>query len=313
MGTQQKIGWGLLAQVVLEVIVGTLAGWLIGRGGRWLLSRARLTISGLLPVLTVALAFMAFGAPTVFHGSGFLAVYIAAIVLGDGELPYRAGLLRVHDALAWFSQVVMFLLLGLLCFPSRLIEVAPIGLGVGLVLAFVARPLAVLLCLWPFGYKAREIAYVGWVGLRGAVPIILATFPVLARVPGAERIFDIVFFVVVVNAIVPGSTVRWVTRLLGVELKAPPPPRALLEITSTKQLAGDLLQFYIEPASAVAGARISDLPFPSGASVVVIVRGDELVAPRGDTVLTAGDHVYVLTRREDRPLIWLMFGRPEEE
>jgi potassium/hydrogen antiporter len=313
MVSPRALGWRLGLEIVVQMLIGAIGGWLIGRGGRWLLSRQRLTVHGLLPVLTVALAFVAFGAPTVFYGSGFLAVYVAAIILGDGELPYRAGLLRVHDALAWFSQVAMFVLLGLLCFPSRLLEVGWVGLGVGLILAFVARPLAVLLCLLPFGYRAREIAYVGWVGLRGAVPIILATFPVLAGVPGGHRIFDIVFFVVVVNAIVPGSTVRWVTKLLGVEIHGPPPPRALLEITTTQKLAGDLLHFYISPASTVAGAKISELPFPSGASLVVIVRGDELVAPRGDSVMTPGDHVYVLCRREDRPLVHLMFGRPEEE
>ncbi len=308
-----RLGPMLLVEIVAQMAIGAAVGWLVGRGGRWLLTRQRLTIHGLLPVLTVGLAFIAFGAPTLFYGSGFLAVYVAAIVLADGELPYRAGLQRVHDALAWFSQVVMFLILGLLCYPSRLLEVWGVGLGIGLILAIVARPLAVLLCLLAFRYRAREIAYVGWVGLRGAVPIILATFPVLAGVPGAQRVFDIVFFVVVVNTIIPGSTVRWVTRLLGVEVKAPPPPRALLEITSTQKLAGDLMTFYIEPASAVAGAKIADLPFPDGSSVVVIIRGDELVAARGDSVLTAGDHVYVLCRREDRPFVWLMFGRSEEE
>src|SRR5262249_51274512 len=144
-------------------------------------------------------------------------------------------------------------------------------------------------------------------------PIVLATFPVLAGAPGAERIFDVVFFVVVVNAIVPGVTVKWATRLARVEVRGPPPPRAVVEIHSTEKLRGDLLSCDLDPASAVAGARIADLEFPGGASIMLVVRGHDLVAPRGDTVLTTGDHVYVVCAPEDRSLVLLLFGRPEEE
>ena len=142
------------------------------------------------------------------------------MILGNAPLPYHAGLLRVHDALAWLAQIGMFLVLGLLVFPSRLLEVAGIGLGLALVLAIVVRPAIVALCLAPFRYPWRETVYIGWVGLRGAVPIVLATYPVLVGAPGADRIFHVVFFIVVVNALVPGGTVAWATRRLGLQTSA---------------------------------------------------------------------------------------------
>jgi cell volume regulation protein A len=290
---------------------GLVVGFAVGRGGGWLLRRIRLPASGLYPVLTLSLACLAFGAATLAHGSGFLAVYVAALVLGNGVLPYRAGVLRVHDSLGWLSQVGMFLVLGLLVFPSRLVSVLPIGLVLGLTLAFIARPAIVAVCLAPFRYPAREIAYVGWVGLRGAVPIVLAIIPLLAGVPEAQRLFNIVFVIVVVNAIVPGGTVAWVTRRLGMEADAPPPPRAGLDIDSREPMDGELLSFYVDETLAVAGCRISDLPIPEASAVTVVVRGRTLIAPKGATTLEVGDHVYVLTRAADLGVIELLFGRPE--
>lgn len=311
LATGRPLGASLLLGIPVALAVGAAAGLLVGAVGRRLLARLRLPAGGLYPVLTLALALLAFGLPTLVAGSGFLAVYVAALVLGNGPLPYRAGVLRVHDALAWFAQIAMFLLLGLLVFPSRLWAVAPTGLALGLFLAFVARPLVVLACLAPFRYPMRETLYVGWIGLRGAVPIILATFPILSGAPGAARIFDVVFFIVVVNALVPGGTVRWATRALGLEARVPPAPQAVLEITSMQPLQGELLSFYIEPASAVSGSTIAELPVPEGAAVTLIVRGKELIAPRGATVIKPGDHVYVFCRPEDRALVYLLFGRPE--
>lgn len=302
----------VLRDAALQLAVGIGAGLAIGFGGRWLLERARLTAAGLYPVLTLAIAFIAFGAPTLVWGSGFIAVYVAAVVLGEGPLPWVSGLRRVHDAMAWFSQVAMFLLLGLLAFPSRLASVSGRGLVLGLFLAFVARPLVVAILLAPFRLPWREIAFVSWVGLRGAVPIMLATFPVFAGVAGAEEVFDLVFFVVVVSAVVQGTSIRFLARRLGLEVPGPPPPRAVLEILSTQRLAGDVVSFYVEPASAVAGSRISELPFPEGSSVMLVVRGRDLVAARGRTVLQPGDHVYVFAPPGERAFVQLLFGRREE-
>lgn len=304
--------WKSLLAVPAQMAVGCGLGIGLGIAGRFLLRRARLPAGGLYPVLTLALACLAFGVPSLFFGSGFLAVYLAAAVLGAGPVPHRAGILRVHDAVAWFSQTGMFLILGLLVFPSRLLAVTWAGLGIAFFLVFVARPLVVLLCLLPFRFEPRELTYVGWVGLRGAVPIILATFPVMAGVEGAERIFDVVFFVVVVNALVPGGTIRWATRRLGLEAWQPPRPHAVLEISSAGELKGEVMSFYIEPAAAVCGVPVSEIQFPPGSAAMLVVRGQELIAPRGSTVLQPGDHVYVFCRPEDRSLVQLLFGRLEE-
>jgi potassium/hydrogen antiporter len=177
--------WWMLIDVPLQLIIGAAAGIAFGWGGARLLQIVRLRAGGLYPVLTLATAMIAFGATTLINGSGFLAVYAAAAVIGNSAIPYRSGLTRIHDAIAWLGQITMFLMLGLLVYPSRLLDVMWIGLGLGLFLAFVARPAVVLLCLVPFRYPPRELAYLGWAGLRGAVPIILATFPVMANVPGA--------------------------------------------------------------------------------------------------------------------------------
>jgi len=306
-------GWRIPVEILVQMAVGTAVGAGVGYGGRQLLSRLALSAGGLYPVMTLALGLVAFGLATLIHGSGFLAVYLAGLLLGNGPLPYRAGLLRVHDALAWLSQVGMFLILGLLVFPSRVMEVAPVGLAIAVLLGFVVRPLVVWLCLLPFRYPGREVLYIGWVGLRGAVPIVLATFPVLAGVPGAERLFDLVFFIVVVNAVVQGGSVGWLTRKLGLQSKEPPAPQAVLAIESRQPLQGELMSFYIDEALVVTGVPVADLPLPDGAAVALIIRGNALVPPLPGTALQAGDHVHVIARPADRPFIQLMFGRPEEE
>jgi cell volume regulation protein A len=304
--------WGIALSVPVQLVIGLIVGLLIGWMGRMLLGKARITTTGLYPALTLAIAFLAFGASTVLYGSGFLAVFVAGMVLGNGTLPYRSGLMRVHEALAWLSQIVMFLMLGLLVTPSELPAVAWIGLSIGLFLAVIARPVAVTLCLLPFRVPPIQTAYIGWVGLRGAVPIILAIFPVLAGVPGAHRVFNIIFFVVVVSCIVPGSTIRWITRRLKLNTPDKPDSPAVLEINSTHALSGELTSFFIEPDLIVSGALLSEITFPAGASVVLIVRGRDLIAARGGTRIQPGDHVYVFFRPADRPFMELLFGGPEK-
>ncbi|HKT58802.1 MAG TPA: potassium/proton antiporter [Gemmatimonadales bacterium] len=300
-------------EIAVQLLVGTALGIGVGLGGRELLRRNPLPSGGLYSALSLALALLAYGVTTLLHGSGFLAVYLAGMLLGNAPLPYHAGLLRVHDALAWLAQIGMFLVLGLLVFPSGLFEVAGTGLGLALTLAILVRPAIVALCLAPFRYRWRETLYIGWVGLRGAVPIVLATYPVLVGAPGADRIFHVVFFIVVVNALIPGGTVSWVTRRLGLQASEPPAPQAVLAIESRLPLEGELMSFYIDEALVVTGIPLEELDFPEGSSVMLIVRGNRLVPPKGSTALEPGDHVYLVTQAEDKPLMQLMFGRPEAE
>lgn len=309
-GTATSPG-ALAGQVALQLLVGAAGGLGIGWLARLLFGRLRVAAAGLYSVLTIGIAALAYAAPTLLAGSGFLAVYLAGIVIGNGHLPYRSGLLRIHDAIAWLGQVSMFLLLGLLVFPSRLGGVALLGLGLALILTVVARPLAVLGCLLPFRFSPREVGYIGWVGLRGAVPIVLAIGPVLAGVTGASQLFDLVFFVVVCNAVLPGATVAWVTRRLRMDSGAAAAPPAVLEVIAGQEIEGEVLSFAIAPALAVAGARIVDLPLPEQTTVMMIVRGRSMVPPRGETELLPGDHVYVLCRPENEAEIRLLFGQAE--
>jgi len=308
----RPLGWGAALDVILKLAVGALSGLAIGWAGRWLLGRVRLPAGGLYPVLTTAIALLAFGVPELLHGSGFLSVYLAAVLIGNGPLPFKGGVLHAHDAGAWFLQVCMFLVLGLLGTPSSLLASGVTGLALGVFL-LVARPLVVVPILAAFRFRWPEQLYVGWVGLRGAVPIVLAMVPVLARAPGASVIWNAVFFIVLVNITVLGLTVRRGASRLDLQASRPPPPHGLIEISSSRPLDAEIEVFYVDPASAVAGSTLADLPpFPAGSSVLMVLRGDDLLTARGGTVLEPGDHVYVLTRAEDKGFVHLLFGEAEQ-
>jgi cell volume regulation protein A len=293
-------------------VIGAGCGLLVGVLGRALLPRARLLAGGLYPVLTVALALIAFGAPTLVEGSGFLAVYLAGMLIGNGDMPHRQQILRAHDSLAWGSQILMFLTLGLLVFPSHLVAVAPRGLGIALWLIVVARPVAVAACLAPFGFSRAEILHIGWVGLRGAVPIILATYPVLAGLPGADTLFDVVFFVVLVSVLLQGTTARALTQRLGLAGVSAPAPAAELEINARHPLSGELLSYAIGPESAVVGTQVGEIPLPEGTSIVLVVRGSTLLPAAPGLTLEQDDHVHIVVPRGEKTAVQLLFGAREE-
>jgi potassium/hydrogen antiporter len=313
LGTEAFALLPFLANVAAQLLIGLGAGVAIGWLGTRLLARIRVPAAGLYPALTLALALLAFGLPTIFMGSGFLAVYIAALMLGNQRLPYRSGILRVHDAMAWLAQISMFLVLGLLAVPELLTAAGWQGLVLALTLALVARPLMVLLCLLPFGYKASESGFISWVGLRGAVPILLATYPVLAGVSGAYELFHLVFFVVVVNALIPGATVRWAVRLFNVERAGLERPSPVLEINAIESLPVQIISFRLDPAAMVTGNRAGVLPLPAGADILLLVRGQQALPVRPDTILEANDHVHVMVRPDDKRAVELMFGLREED
>jgi cell volume regulation protein A len=306
------VDFGALSlHVAWQLVIGTAIGAAIGFGARALLVRMVVHTAGLYAAFVLSCALVAYGVASLMEGSGFLATYVAGILVGNSRLPNRSSLLRIYDFIAWLGQIVMFVVLGLLSFPSRVWAIAPKGLVLAGVLAFVARPLAVAVCIAPFRFRPREILLVGWVGLRGAVPIVLATMPVLAHLPGGEKIFDEVFFVVLGSALVQGSTASKLAEWLGLAARSPPAQEALVEIEATRVLDEEVLSFFISPASAVCGARIADIPFPERSSAMLVVRGGELIAPKGDTVLQNGDHVFVFCGRDDAGLVTLLFGRLE--
>lgn len=307
------LGWRLAADMLIQLVIGALCGLGVGAAARSLLRRVRLSTPALFPIVTLAIALIAYGVPARLGGSGFLAVYVAGIVVGNGAIPYRLNLTRFHDSLAWLAQIAMFLILGLLVFPKQLPHVAPTGLLLAVYLAVVARPVVVTLCLLPFGFAWREIACIGWLGLRGAMPIILATVPVLTSPTPAtpERMldhFNLVFFIVVIGSFIPGMTVRWLPRLLGLEERLPPQPAAVVDITTSLPLRDAQLAFFIGPDSPVVGRTVQELALPGDAALMLIVRRQELIAPRGHTALLAGDHAFVLCHEDSATIVRERFG-----
>jgi cell volume regulation protein A len=281
-------------QVGIGLAVGLGVGWLAVQGFR----RVRLATSGLYPVAAIATAALAYGGAATLDGSGFLAVYLAGLALGSAAIPARQTIATFHEGLAWVAQLTMFVVLGLLVFPSQLPGVAVEGTALALVLMLVARPVAVWLATSVAGYSGRERVVLGWAGLRGAVPVVLATFPVIAHVPRSLEFFNIVFFAVLLSTIVQGTTFQPLARRLGVTTNQPALPRPLTEAGTIRRLGAEVLEYTVAAADAIAGARISDLGLPRDAVVNVIVRGEEAIPPRGSTRLRAGDALHVLVRVE---------------
>ncbi|HET6341274.1 MAG TPA: potassium/proton antiporter [Gemmatimonadota bacterium] len=306
-------GVGVAWFFVRQMALGGLVGWLVGRGAAAVVNRIDLDAAGLYPVLIGAAGLLAFGAAATVGGSGFLAVYIAGIVLGGSRLPYRRGVFHFHDGLAWIAQIAMFTLLGLLSFPSRLASVTVPALLVAGSLILVARPLAVGTCLFPFRYSLREVAFIAWGGLKGAVPIILATYPFMWGLPGAETYFDVVFFVVLVSAVAQGWSLPPVARLLGLRLPAAPRPPATLEITALRDIGSDIVEYVVGEDSRAAHLRVRDLALPDGVLIAMIVRGEEVMPPRGSTQILPEDHVFVLLRLGVHSLVDRVFGPAESE
>src|ERR671933_983489 len=281
-------------QLAIGLSVGVAVGGLAVLGMR----RARLDTGGLYPVASLAAAALAFGGADSLHGSGFLAVYIAGLALGSAGIPAQRTVTSFHQGLAWVAQVGLFLALGLLVFPSALRGIALEGTLLALVIVLVARPAAVLLAT-PFGgYTLAERTILAVAGLRGAVPVVLATFPVIAGVEGSGELFNIVFFAVLISTVLQGASFEPLAQRLGVTTREPALPRPLAEAGTIRALGAEVLEFPVGHGDAIAGARVRDLGLPRDAVVNVIVRGQQAIPPRGSTRLIAGDRLHVLIRSE---------------
>ncbi len=286
--------------VVGELTLGVAMGLAVGFGGAALMRRAALPASGLYPLAVLSLAVLAYAGTSALHGSGFAAVYIAALVLGNADLPHRAATRSFSEGIAWLAQIGLFVMLGLLVSPGR-IDLDTIGLAIaaGLVLTFVARPLSVLISSLVQPMPARELAFLSWAGLRGAVPIVLATIPLAEGVSGSRRLFDIVFVFVVIYTLLTGPTLPRVARMLKVVRRSE--PRDLdVEAAPLERIAADLLQITISPKSRLHGVEVGELRLPSGASVALVVRDGRMLVPERRTVLRHGDDLLVVTPRKQR-------------
>ncbi len=301
-------GFGDLVLLVLrQLSIGLAIGVVLGAVAVWSFSRLPPAVGALAPVASVAAAALSYGIADVAEGSGFLAVYLVGLAVGSTPSPYRRQLVSFHEGLAFLAQVVMFVVLGLLVFPSRLGSVALAGLALAALLMVAIRPAAVWVSTAFSRFTNRERALLGWAGLRGAVPIVLGTFTLSAGLKSGETIFNAVFFVVAVSALIQGTTLEWVAKRLRVISLAPRTTVPPLQVEPLGSL--ELIDFDVAPDHAIAGAAVRELGLPRSALVAVVARGDETIPPRGSTVIQPGDRLFVLAPRDQRPAIEDVFAR----
>ncbi|WP_432829322.1 potassium/proton antiporter [Dactylosporangium sp. CA-092794] len=296
-----QLGW-----VVYELVVGAAIGLVAGFGGAWALRRAALPSAGLYPLAAIGLTVFAYAAGAVAHASGFLAVYVTGVVLGNARLPHRRAMLGFADGLAWLAQIGLFVLLGLLASPSEMGGAVIPALVVGLVLVLLARPLSVLLSLAPFawsstGFGWRDQAFLSWAGLRGAVPVVLATIPLSAGVPGAQNLFNVVFVLVVIYTAAQGVSLPPAARRLGVT--APAEPTDLqVEAAPLERMGADLLQVEVPAGSKLNGVHVDELRLPVGAVVTLVLRDGGAFVPAPETRLKTRDSLLIVTTEQVRDI-----------
>jgi len=285
--------WSIAGLVVVELAVGAGVGLLVGRAGVQAVRRIALPAAGLYPLAVTALTVLAYGVAALVGGSGFLAVYVAALVLGNSRLPHRIATVSFIEGAAWLAQIGLFVMLGLLATPSRLAGAVVPALIIGSVLLLVARPVSVVVSTSPFGFRWREQAFLSWAGLRGAVPIVLATVPMVAHDPGGQQLFDLVFVLVVVFTLVQGPSLPWVARRLQVA-EAEATEELEVDALPLERIGADILYFTVPPGSRLVGVEVFELRLPAGAVVSLIVREQRPIVPGPRTLLEPADQLLVV-------------------
>lgn len=286
--------WLLLPSLLVQMPLGIVFGVVVGRLTVSIINRIRLEYDGLYPVLTLGAAAASFGLAALLGGNEFLAVYVAGIAMGNRSFIHKAALRKFHDGLGWFAQIGMFLILGLLAYPHRLIPIASMGMLFAIFLILVARPLAVFACLAFSGLSVRSKLFVSWAGLRGAVPIVLATFPMVAGVDGAGEVFDLVFFIVLSSVAVQGTLIKPIARWLGVSTGRVRGGVGLQPAGIT-----ELVRIRVGERAPAAGRAVVDLGLPSAALLVMLYRGGVSYLISGSTVIEPGDEVLLAAPREE--------------
>lgn len=286
----------LIPKFFIGMIIGGVCGWGFGRAMTWVINKIKLEVDGLYPVLILALVFFTFSFTDRIGGNGFLAVYLSGMILGNSSFIHKKSLIRFYDGQAWLMQIVMFLGLGLLVFPSQLIPVIPQGLLITAFLIFVARPVAVFISLARAqDLNWRKKLFLSWVGLRGAAPIVFATYPMLAGVHYASMIFNLVFFISAISVLLQGTTLPVMAKWLHVSVPEKKKRKFPLDIELKEDFKTTLVEVDIPAVSPAVGRPIVDLRLPKNAMIVLIHRGDKYLTATGETTIEAGDHMLVLT------------------
>lgn len=283
-----------------QIFFGGLIGFAIGKIGPVLFNKVKLEASGFYYVLILGLAFTTFGTAEVTHANGFIAVFIAGLVMGQTEFAFKQGVARNLEGVATFVHVILFLILGLLVFPSQVLSYWQHGVIISLLLMLVARPIAIFLCtiFWPFSTK--EKIFLSWGGIKGAVPIVLATYPLVAGLPTGGYIFNTVFFVVVISTLIQGSSLYWVANKVGILVGEKKKKSYHLELIATEITDYALLEYEVEEDSHLIGQRLGGVTFPPDSLVTAIVRNNKIIAPRGATLVCAHDTLFILVKHEDK-------------
>lgn len=287
--------WTLLPKFFMEMVVGTIAGYAFGKLMVWFLNYVKLDIEGLYPVLVLGLVFFAFSFSDAIGGNGFLTVYISAIILGNSSFVHKKSLIRFYDGQAWLMQIIMFLTLGLLVFPSRLLPIVNEGILISLFLIFIARPIAVFIALSSSkDLNIRKKFFISWVGLRGAAPIVFATYPLIAGISYADTIFHLVFFISVLSVLLQGTTLHLVAKWLHVSVPEKVRRKFPLDLELSDKSRSELIELDVPASSPAIGKPILQLHLPRTALIVLIHRDGKYLTASGETTILEGDHLLVM-------------------
>ena len=290
-------GGDIALSFAIQFIVGGALGYVLGRAAVFMLNRLNIDNQSLYPILLLAFVFFTFSVTDLFKGNGYLAVYVAGMIVGNNKIKYRKEITTFMDGLSWLFQIIMFLCLGLLVNPHEMLEVALVALLIGIFMIFIGRPLSVFLCLLPFRQMtARSRMFVSWVGLRGAVPIIFATYPVVAGIEGANMIFNIVFFITIVSLIIQGTTISAMANKLGLS-KPMEKTGNEFGVELPEEINTNLNDMVISPEDIANGDTLKDMSLPKGTLVMIVKRGDEYLIPNGTMRMQVGDRLLLISER----------------
>ncbi|MGY0694931.1 potassium/proton antiporter [Virgibacillus sp. FSP13] len=292
--------WSAIGSFFVQMALGLIFGLILGKIIVLIINHIKLEAAGLYPVLAMGMAIFTYVFTDLLGGSGLLAVYVMAVFVGNNDLMYRFTISRFNEGFSWMMQIIMFILLGLLVFPSQLLDVTWQGILLSIILMFIARPIAVFLCMIFMKYNVKEQLFISWSGLKGAVPIVLATYPIVAGVENSQLIFNTVFFVVLISALVQGSTLSWLASKLGLTGEGNNQESPSMELINLGNTDSEIMEVAITEQAPSVNTSLIDLELPKDTLIIGIVRDNNLITPTGNSVIETGDTLYVLINKKIR-------------